>query len=296
MLVHMFGCWFGLAVGLMFRPAKRDAAEPADDRDEKSDYNGNTFAFLGTMLLFALFPSFNAAFVLPEQQIRVAINTLLALCCSVCGAFIVSHSGLQTGNRFGPLEIHHATIAGGVGVASTATYFYPPVASMLVGFLLGMVSTAIYLYILPALRRFVRIGDTTGTLALHGFPGFLGSIAALIVVAASDSLQSKFGLNTSKSLTSAVAKIPGLADNNITVSLGYTFAVKPTDLYGVTGSTHLQTHGLIILISIFLPLVAGFFTGLFLRFVGWACKLTIADQDLYQDKTTFKVPQDYPGE
>lgn len=250
------------------------------------------------MLLFALLPSFNAAFVLPESQIRVAFNTVLALCCSVVGAFVFSHCAPQTGNRFGPLEIHHATIAGGVGVASTASYFYPPLGSMLVGFLIGVVSTAIYLYIVPALRRFLRIGDTTGTLALHGFPGFLGSIAALIVVAVSDTLAETFGTDeqssVSSSATDLVNKLPGLG--NVTVAFGYTFDVAPQELYLTTGGAHLQTHGLIILISIVLPLTAGFFTGLFLRFVGWACKLTVAEQDMYQDKTTFQVPADYPGE
>ena len=68
MLVHMFGCFFGLAVGMFYRPAKREGSTP-DERDEHSDYNSNTFALFGTAVLFALFPSFNAALVVPNMQV-----------------------------------------------------------------------------------------------------------------------------------------------------------------------------------------------------------------------------------
>merc|ERR1712169_120001 len=35
MLVHMFGCYFGLALSWWFRPAKTESADQRDDRDEK---------------------------------------------------------------------------------------------------------------------------------------------------------------------------------------------------------------------------------------------------------------------
>jgi hypothetical protein len=171
---------------------------------------------------------------------------------------------------------------------------------MIVGFLIGIVSTAIYLYIVPALRRFLRIGDTTGTLALHGFP----ASSARSPRSSSSPSRTRSPRRLAPTRESPcprrhrqlVNKLPGL-NGNVTVAFGYTFDVAPHELYLSTGSAHLQTHGLIILISIVLPLVAGFFTGLFLRFVGWACKLTVAEQDMYQDKTTFQVPAiDYPGE
>jgi ammonium transporter Rh len=294
MLVHMFGCWFGVGVGLVLARRTRDPADTERAREEKTEYVSNTFAFFGTMLLFALLPSFNAAFALPESQGRIAFNTVLGLCCSVVGAAIVSHSGLSTGNRFGPLEMHHATLAGGVAVASTANYFYPPVASMIVGFTVGMISAALYLYIIPFVRRFT---DTTGTLALHGVPGFIGSIAALIVVSISDDLQDVFGKDPNSRVSQAAMKIagklPGLGGENATVALGFTFNVEPAQLWGATGASHVNTHGAIIGVSIALPLFAGIFTGLLLRLIGRVFKLTIAEQDQYQDKTTFQVPEDY---
>jgi hypothetical protein len=46
MLVHMFGCWFGLAVGIMLRPRARDPADTEGERDEKAEYHSHTFASL----------------------------------------------------------------------------------------------------------------------------------------------------------------------------------------------------------------------------------------------------------
>lgn len=40
------------------------------------------FAFLGTLVLFIMFPSFNGAFAAEGAQFRVVINTALACCAS----------------------------------------------------------------------------------------------------------------------------------------------------------------------------------------------------------------------
>jgi ammonium transporter Rh len=164
---------------MFFRPAKTNT-EQRDERDERSDYPSNTFAFFGTVLCFLLFPSYNAAFAYnggggPQ---RIVINTVLALLASIVGALIISHVGRQTGNKFGPLEVHHATLAGGIAIASTSVYALPGVAALVLGFLVGVISCACYLYLTPALKRFARLVDTSGVHDLHGIPGLLVRVHA----------------------------------------------------------------------------------------------------------------------
>lgn len=70
---------------------------------------------------------------------------------------ILKDNGVQT------LEIHHASILTGFVVAATVLHFHEAFAWMIVGFFVGTVSTAMCLYYMPALRRFLRVSDI-GTL------------------------------------------------------------------------------------------------------------------------------------
>lgn len=51
-------------------------------QDQRSSYTSDVFAFLGTLVLFIMFPSFNGAFAAEGAQFRVVINTALACCAS----------------------------------------------------------------------------------------------------------------------------------------------------------------------------------------------------------------------
>jgi len=295
MLVHMFGCYFGLALSWWFRPAKTESADQRDDRDEKTDYPSNMYAFFGTALLFVLFPSFNAAFAYSSNggQQRVIANTVFALVASIVGAFATSKCAIQSGNKFGPLEIHHATLAGGVAIASTSIYFLPAAAAMTIGFIVGVLSTACYLYLTPALKRFMRLADTAGVHSLHGVPALVGAFVSTIVVAIADSIfESTEARNAelSDSVTELNSNING------TVSIGYTYSIKPVDLWYTDGSEHAVNHLFVLLVTFFLALIAGCLTGGFIKFFAWVTKTGVPEEDQYQDKTTFHVPEDYVGE
>lgn len=298
MFVHLFGCYFGLAVAFIFRPSKPEKPEDRDDRDERTDYTSNTFAFFGTVLAFVLFPMFNASHAYAENggPQRVAINTVLALCGSIAGAFTISHSAIYSGNQFGPIEIHHATLAGGIAIANSAIYFLPPVGALVLGWFAGVISCACFLYFTPALRRYLRIGDAAGTHSLHGFPALLGSAFAMVIIALSDSIFETFSQRHAEVPVADRLKDSVLKDFNSTISVGYTFDIKPIDLFRESGADRSAMHAATLFVTLLIALVAGCLTGLCLKLFNVFFRTTIEEEDMYADKTAFNVPSDYPEE
>jgi len=187
MFVHMFGAFFGVCVGrVAARPAR---ANTVDDRDETADYSSNTFAFIGTVLLFALFPALNAALAPSHLQGRIAFNTFLALCASTATAASTAriHFQLaQVGNRWHPIEIQRATLAGGIIVASLASHTASPGIALVLGVIGGFISVGSMKYFSPFLKSVspISLGDSTLSLSLHGLIGLLGGLAGIVMVAA----------------------------------------------------------------------------------------------------------------
>ncbi|CAM9821081.1 unnamed protein product, partial [Heterosigma akashiwo] len=180
--VHAFGAYFGLACSLMMSNNK-DKTE--DDHPENAgSYVSDMFAMIGTIFLWILWPSFNGALAGPGAQLRVLLNTLLALnASSVCG-FVFSRLFTENtrGNRFQMVHIQNATLAGGVMMGSSCDLINSPAAALSVGVVASLVCTLGYEYATPKLNRAIGLNDTMGVNNLHGMPGLLAAVISAFVL------------------------------------------------------------------------------------------------------------------
>merc|ERR1711968_347145 len=151
MFVHTFGAYFGLACSLMLhRGADSDEAK----KDNASSYDSNVTAMLGTVVLWILWPSFNGALApAPDSQMRVVINTVLALTSSTTFAFMMSHMVVGPGG------------------------------AIFIGALAGMLSVYGFHHVSPMLHEKLGLHDTCGVHNLHGLPGLLGALCGAITCA-----------------------------------------------------------------------------------------------------------------
>jgi len=184
MLVHVFGAYFGLATSWVLGPSTKRA------RATTSKTNSVT-AMIGTLFLFAFWPSFNGALAEGAAQHRVIVNSVVALCGSAAAAFVTS-SWLRNG-RFDMEDIQNATLAGGVAVGSSANFVLQPWGSLLIGLIAGVLSVCGYIYLTPMLAKHWQIEDTCGVHNLHGMPGVLAGLISSIV--ASTASAADYGSN-----------------------------------------------------------------------------------------------------
>jgi ammonium transporter Rh len=172
-VIHAFGAYFGL--GLTIALTKARHMDVAIESDATSD----RFSMLGSMVLWIFWPSFCAAIVPEAQFQQTVINTIMAL----CGATLVTFF-LSTIIRKGKpaiADIANASLAGGVAIGATCNLVSTPVA-FLIGLLAGTICVVGYGVIQPALQSRFKMVDTCGVHNLHGMPGLLGGLIAIIVV------------------------------------------------------------------------------------------------------------------
>ncbi|KAL6075525.1 Ammonium transporter Rh type A [Balamuthia mandrillaris] len=179
MHVHIFGAYFGLAVSyFMSMPflgkGVTDVATFA--RDRLPSYTSNITAFLGTLLIFVAFPSFNAVHSDDDSQFRVIINTVLALTTSGAFAFITSRT--LRGGKFFMADVQNGVLAGGIIVGSATTVVVSPGGAMVVGAVGGIATVVANAYLTPVLER-KGIVDVAGVHNLHGIPGLLGALGGI---------------------------------------------------------------------------------------------------------------------
>jgi len=114
MYVHTFGAYFGVAASLVLTDMKK---VKRDSKYEKGAYNSNLIAMIGTIFLWCFWPSFNGGLTTGNTQMRVIVNTTLALSGSCVTAF--AFSALFNHGKFEMEDVLNATLAGGVVVGST---------------------------------------------------------------------------------------------------------------------------------------------------------------------------------
>jgi ammonium transporter Rh len=118
--------------------------------------------------------------VSPELGILTAINTVFALSGSTLTTYIFSKL------IRGKLEIEdiaNAALAGGVAIGSACSTVNPGFA-MVIGMVAGIVSTLGYTIIAPKVCKLIRGTDTCGVHNLHGMPGIVGGLSAIVVTRA----------------------------------------------------------------------------------------------------------------
>mmetsp|Transcript_20981 Transcript_20981/g.33672 ORF Transcript_20981/g.33672 Transcript_20981/m.33672 type:complete len:557 (-) Transcript_20981:122-1792(-) len=185
--VHAFGAYFGLACSFVM--GKNEGHKTDDDHPENGgSYISDMFAMVGTLFLWILWPSFNGALVGPDAQLRVLLNTLLALNASSVGGFVWSRlltarSGHRA-DRFSMLHVQNATLAGGVMLGSSCDLIGSPAAALAVGAAAALVCTLGYECATPWLNRTLGLNDTMGVHNLHGMPGLLAAATSACVLLA----------------------------------------------------------------------------------------------------------------
>lgn len=172
MIVHTFGSFFGLSVMFFMKKRTKD-----DHPENKSTYNSDLIAMIGTLFLWAFWPSFNGAMAVGNSQHRVIVNTVIGLTASCISAFAFSH---LLRKRFDAEDILNATLAGGVAIGSSSDLVVAAYVSIIIGFLGGALSVIGFRYIGPFLKEKLYIHDTCGVNNLHGMPGILGAIIGSI--------------------------------------------------------------------------------------------------------------------
>ncbi len=170
-VIHAFGAYFGL--GLVATTAKKMSDGPESETDSMS----NQFSLLGSLVLWVFWPSFTSAVASPERVVLTAINTVFALAGATIATYIFSK--LIRG-KVDIEDIANASLAGGVAIGSTCDIANPGM-SMLIGLAAGILSTVGYSIIAPKIQKLIRGTDTCGVHNLHGMPGLLGGLSAIII-------------------------------------------------------------------------------------------------------------------
>ncbi|ARO86987.1 ammonium transporter [Nitrosospira lacus] len=172
-IIHAFGAYFGLGLSLALT-TPRQRSQPIE-----SDATSDRFAMLGSMVLWLFWPSFATAIVPFEQMPQTVVNTVLALCGATLSTYFLStyfHKG-----KTSMVDMANAALAGGVAIGSTCNIVSPS-GAFAIGLLAGAVSVIGYVFIQPALEKRFKIVDTCGVHNLHGMPGLLGALIAIMVV------------------------------------------------------------------------------------------------------------------
>ncbi|MEA4922604.1 MAG: ammonium transporter [Eubacteriaceae bacterium] len=170
-VIHAFGAYFGL--GVITKTQKN-----FEGLEATGSKMSNQFSMLGSLVLWVFWPSFTSAIVAPDRVTLTAINTVLALAGATLATYVVSK---LVGK--GKLDIEHianAALAGGVAIGSTCDIASPGM-SLLIGLCAGTLSTIGYSFIAPRVCRFIGGTDTCGVHNLHGMPGLLGGLSAIII-------------------------------------------------------------------------------------------------------------------
>jgi ammonium transporter Rh len=187
MYVHTFGAMFGLAVSRVLGNIHKTTQQKYGEHEDcKSSKTSDTRAMIGTLFLFAFWPSFNGVLATGASQYRVIINTTIALTFSCISSFAFD-SLLRHKHKLDMVTIQNATLAGGVAVGSSADLVIQPWGAALIGCLAGAVSVVGYIYLTPYLDKSWKIHDTAGVNNLHGIPGIMGGLGGVISAAVASS-------------------------------------------------------------------------------------------------------------
>jgi hypothetical protein len=156
------------------------------------DFCSDVFAMIGTLFLWVYWPSFVAVYAEGNAQNRAVINTVFSISASCLSACVVS-SLLRPGRKICMVDVQNATLAGGVSIGAVADHALGGGGALLVGVVAGSLSTVGYVYIQPWLEEHMDLSDTCGVHNLHGMPGVIGALAA--VVSSSQATRALYGDN-----------------------------------------------------------------------------------------------------
>jgi ammonium transporter Rh len=205
-VIHAFGALFGVAAAIGL--TRKDEQELDFGPDATSD----RFSLFGSMLLWIFWPSFCAAIVPVEAIPATAINVILALAGSTLATYIFS---VMIRGKIDAADIANAALAGGVAIGSTCDTA-SPLTAIIIGLIAGAVSTMGFALIQSKLQNAFKLVDTCGVSNLHGIPGILGGLSALVVVGGIDTGSQLIGIVVAV----VFAIITGLISGKIIAAFG----------------------------------------------------------------------------
>jgi ammonium transporter Rh len=171
--IHAFGAYFGLGLAV----AMVDSSHIK--QKVETDVTSDRFSMIGSMVLWLFWPSFCSAVVPPDQLPRAAVATILALCGATLST--VAFSAILRKGKPSFADICNAALAGGVAIGATCNIVSAPLA-FAIGIAAGGICVVGYVYVQPFLLARLKIADTCGVHNLHGMPGLLGGLIAMLVV------------------------------------------------------------------------------------------------------------------
>jgi ammonium transporter Rh len=179
MTIHSFGAYFGLAVAVAF-----SGSDTHGHVDNRSSYTSDITSLAGTLLLWVLWPSFNAAVAGSEKGESLAVaNTFISLCSSTLAFAVITRILSRATNsgriRFDVVHLQNATLAGGVAMGVAADLVTRPYWAVIGGFVAGLVSCLGYTMLTPLLSK-CGIQDICGVHNLHGMPGIISAVIGMI--------------------------------------------------------------------------------------------------------------------
>lgn len=170
-LVHMCAAYFGIGVILALRD-KRVFDEPM-----YSTKHSFTFAWLASMMLFMLWPSFVTALLEPEQVANSVAVCYMAGMGSILSAYV---TGTLFEGKVNPGIYAFALLAGPVSMSAIMLEITPFFAFAW-GAVGGVIVTLSFLYLQPWLCDKLGAVDFMGVHNLHGIAGWFGVIALLYI-------------------------------------------------------------------------------------------------------------------
>lgn len=174
--IHLFGAFFGLGAACVL-------GKPPKGKAPVATYVSDVFSLIGTVFLWIYWPSFNGGTLEPNsnQQQRAIVNTILGLCASTVGTFIVSIL-LHPEGKLRPVDIQNATLAGGVATGAVCLLTLNYSDSLMLGFFSGSAASFGFAILQPWLEE-KGLHDSCGVLNLHGIPALIGGFASVILAA-----------------------------------------------------------------------------------------------------------------
>lgn len=178
MLVHMCAAYFGIGVAIVLHE-KRSFDEPMH-----SSTHSVTFVWLGSVILFILWPSFVTALANPADTTWGMITCYMAGIGSVISAYLVS---MIVDKKVNPLVYAYALLAGMVAIGSPLLSV-GPWGALFIGLAAGALSVLCFTYMQPWLCKKMGTVDMMGVHNLHGMAGWLGALSICIITLSIDNL------------------------------------------------------------------------------------------------------------
>jgi len=249
--VHAFGAYFGLATSFMLWVGKAADKRPIGHPKLGSNYQSDTFAMVGSLFLWLLWPSYNGALAVDSAQDRAVINTAVCIAASCIMTFCLSYA---VRGKLLMVDIQNATLAGGVASGCIADIMTKPWGCMLLGIVSGTTCVLGYIFMSPFLESTIGLHDGAGIHNLHAIPGIIAGLSAVFTnLAYQSQIWNGFHVGF---------VIPARSPTNLTLALSYGLTDSGQGRSANSQAAY-QLAGLGV--SVFLGLLGGLCTGAIVR-------------------------------